>query len=448
MSSSVLTMNSMQHILISNKKTLSVRIANFGISISRPGLGQIEYQNRYKAPEVIGILPTPITPAVDMWSLGCIVHEMLAHHSPFVVVPKHFKEEFDCFSDSVFAPSGDWNDSPNVRDLRPELCMGIFIFEYRAMQELGYDLTCRAVCFLRRIFVINPAQRASAAEALNDLWVFSDRELHSQLQQIGIDIDPLQVTAFLATYDKEDYIQNGNGLISALLAEKMTQDIGSLVFRSVTNGFIVLTEMLLDVYRESQMSGGLHRPVLEYFRVNPRLPGNVEHYIQFQSFLQRAAGRGNLAMVELLLKRGISKVNEPHMPSFDQERVNQIGRTALQAAAENGHLEVVRYLIKNGADVINDTPCIKSGRTALQAAVENGHLSVAIVLLENGADVNAPPAEYNGQTALNAARIRRDQQLYKILLEYGAKDHSSGLDGPEWYEEQLGEAAYAADLLD
>ena len=56
------------------------------------------------------------------------------------------------------------------------------------------------------------------------------------------------------------------------------------------------------------------------------------------TLLGQAAGRGNLAMVELLLARGA-----------DHEATGDAGNTALMAAAARGHLEVVAALLAAGA---------------------------------------------------------------------------------------------------
>lgn len=75
------------------------------------------------------------------------------------------------------------------------------------------------------------------------------------------------------------------------------------------------------------------------------------------------------SMVRLLLRRGVSTINEP----------DTNGRTALHVAAQYGDEEMVETLLKNGADPeILD----KDGLDALHSAVEHGHEEVAEMLLD------------------------------------------------------------------
>lgn len=73
-----------QNILVTN--TLDVQIADYGLSRS------IEFDNRpyttnvvslwYRAPELL-LGFSEYTPAIDIWSIGCIFYELILKHPPF-----------------------------------------------------------------------------------------------------------------------------------------------------------------------------------------------------------------------------------------------------------------------------------------------------------------------------------------------------------------------------
>ena len=125
-------------------------------------------------------------------------------------------------------------------------------------------------------------------------------------------------------------------------------------------------------------------------------------------WLQRAAGKGDDAVVEKLLA-----VNA----NVNATGGGYGGQTALQAAAKEGHVEVVERLLVANADV--NATGDDYGRTALQAAAEGGHLEVVKRLLAANANVNAAGDGYDGhggQTALQAAAGEGHLEVVEVLL--------------------------------
>ena len=89
--------------------------------------------------------------------------------------------------------------------------------------------------------------------------------------------------------------------------------------------------------------------------------------------LMIAAGSGNLAIIDLLLRHPRTQIDL---------QAEYYGRTALIEAAVKGHISVVKALVSNGANV-NVTD--KTGRnSALVEAIKNGHADVATFLLRTG----------------------------------------------------------------
>ncbi|KAI9766642.1 MAG: hypothetical protein M1839_004797 [Geoglossum umbratile] len=156
-------------------------------------------------------------------------------------------------------------------------------------------------------------------------------------------------------------------------------------------------------------AGGGHLEVVErLLAANARVDAAAAEY-DGRTVLQAAAGGGHLEVVERLLSAN-ADVNAA--AAHD-------GRTALQAAAGGGHLEVVERLLAANAD-INAAAAKYDGRTALQAAAGGGHLEVVERLLAANADVNA--AALHGRTALQAAAGGHLEVVERLLAANAGVD--------------------------
>jgi ankyrin repeat protein len=121
--------------------------------------------------------------------------------------------------------------------------------------------------------------------------------------------------------------------------------------------------------------------------------------------LEYAAGKGETAMVELLVRAGA-----------DTEGRNYFHRsTALHAAAYMKHDSVIEMLLNAGAD-INATS--KEGATALCCAAFLGNSRTALLLLEHGAEANVAPR--CDKDPLGSAVNYNNAVLFSALLEAGA----------------------------
>jgi ankyrin repeat protein len=147
-----------------------------------------------------------------------------------------------------------------------------------------------------------------------------------------------------------------------------------------------------------------------------------------------AAGKGDAATVERLLKSGLSP----------NQKDTRGGQTILMYAAQIGQAEVVRTLLKHGAN-----PNLKfkgrggeyfEGRTALMYAVEattsfppvvsfpgGNQSSVLQLLVEAGAELN--PHDRWGQTPLAIAIDRSQAAAAAYLLERGANPNVTNMFG-------------------
>lgn len=147
---------------------LWVKITDFGISkrwadtALQTRCGTILYQ----APELHRVLPKEMrtegdqyTWAVDMWALGAIVHEVLTSQIPFTEV-RSVSAGSTIFGSTATSSAHDgW--------LLAQYCSGK-PFPVASLNEQGADAT--AIGFVKRLMVVNPKDRVSAADALSDAW--------------------------------------------------------------------------------------------------------------------------------------------------------------------------------------------------------------------------------------------------------------------------------------
>jgi len=130
------------------------------------------------------------------------------------------------------------------------------------------------------------------------------------------------------------------------------------------------------------------------------------------SALVEAAGVGDLAEVELLLKRGVR-------PDWT---IGEVQRTPLHEAAAFGHAEVVQALIQAGkdGDLLNRIigAIDQRRRTPLHDAALGGHVAVAGILLDHGAVIDATGMD--GLQPFHLAVIKGDEKMVDFLLARGA----------------------------
>ena len=119
--------------------------------------------------------------------------------------------------------------------------------------------------------------------------------------------------------------------------------------------------------------------------------------------LRRAAGRGHVDVVRLLVDTGV-----------EVECVDGDGKTALCSASRGGRVDVVRALVGEGGADVNKAG--RGGWTPLMWASLEGKEDAVRVLLELGADVGV--REDEGETALDVARRTGRNGIVAVLEEW------------------------------
>lgn len=150
----------MQNILIVSLSPIVVKITDFSIS-KQAGDGTavrtVAGTSSYIAPEIWGFLSietSVYTSAVDIWSLGCLIHAIITKMTPF----------------------------PRPRKLI-DYTLGRISFPTRLIQKKA---TWTAIKFITSLMMPHPEERPTAEQALNDPWFsVKEHELKPEWDEAG-----------------------------------------------------------------------------------------------------------------------------------------------------------------------------------------------------------------------------------------------------------------------
>lgn len=295
----------------------------------------------YLAPEILGILPQRLKGgktfayALDMWSLGCVVHELLTLEMPFLE-PGHQSDMFSGMTMSDFAPQVDMGSL--LEYCRDESEFPTEILRNAQVDEEGIDL-------IKGLMNPDPKSRPTAVLTLKHPWLASGRyesawykNLEREFSHLGINLDLGEKNGpWMRQLHKTDIVP--------YLPAAAGKHLPALLQMALAKGFSSVALMLLKS----------SSPEL----VHPR-----------GKLLQEAVKNGRFSAAELLL------ANKTDVDA----QVD--GRTALGVAVERGDIKLVKLLLDYKANVNTITD---SGWTALRAATEGGHTDIVELLLSNRA---------------------------------------------------------------
>ncbi|KAK2667416.1 Ankyrin repeat [Fusarium oxysporum f. sp. vasinfectum] len=143
---------------------------------------------------------------------------------------------------------------------------------------------------------------------------------------------------------------------------------------------------------------------------------STKHDIQLKTALCESIDVGNHDVTQYLVEAG-ADVNEfdIHAPFFNTD--NPI--SPLQLAAKKGDIDIALYLLEKGAKV-NAPPALYQGATALQFASIGGYLGFARHLLQLGARINVRGAPVLGRSALEGAAENGRLDMLALLVHHDA----------------------------
>ncbi len=122
--------------------------------------------------------------------------------------------------------------------------------------------------------------------------------------------------------------------------------------------------------------------------------------------LQEAAAYGNLAVVNMLLEKGV-----------DPDCYNiTTGETPLTSAAGKGYAIIVRTLLEHDAKVVRKT---QLGRLPLAIAIRNGHYGTVLILLNHLTPLCGDDDLRELRSSVMFALHRAHRQVLEVFAEYG-----------------------------
>ncbi|KAF8771629.1 Ankyrin-3 like protein [Argiope bruennichi] len=154
------------------------------------------------------------------------------------------------------------------------------------------------------------------------------------------------------------------------------------------------------------------------------------HFEVAKLLLKNGANDGNIAASKLLLEKGATVANPSENAASPlevaayfghlelvKELLNDAGENskilALMRAASRGHLAVVELLLDSGVDIKARSHHVDS--TALHFAAEKGHLGTVKLLLDREAEINAQDG--NGDTALHLSSRKEHKEVVRLLIK-------------------------------
>lgn len=377
----------------------------------------------YLAPELLRILPRrgcnqeTFSHALDMWSLGCMVHELLTSQTPFHGDDIGVTELESGFSDCE--PDFDM-------ECMYQYCRGLKPFPTETL--INCHVPAEGVEFVQRLLAASPDARPTAGAALLDPWLqdtgYTSEFCHvlkNECSDLGLGLQRMNDRSFIRQIRTRD--------IAHYLPASTHKGLTLLLQQALRKGHYSVAHLLMK--SQIRISGdhdgtqleAIFEQVLQDGEVNSMkilLSGERDVNTSFRdgrTVLQVAIQQGNIGMVQLLLDHGADVNNTPSLNATPSEENIP---SPLQVAIETGRIDLVSLLVENMADVNSNA----NGRSMLYIAAFLGHIEIVMLLLVNMADVNARPRR---QSALMGAINGAHTPVVKLLLDNGANVSSNSL---------------------
>lgn len=383
----------------------------------------------FQAPEIIGCIQDEeddsfeYTNAVDMWSLGCVIYNLMTQRAPFTV----------------------------LRSLQ-RYCDGRVSFPEEALRG---RLSIDGIEFVKTLLSPSPSKRLTAEKASESLWLQSKNESTEPSSEIPIrgvqtngatSKEAPQVTnpaielVRVTEVDKEKIVKSsllsimGNPNSSLPSRQKLPVFSSKASVPDIDPIFEMKSTGLFQerIPQRVPDDGSLHikhddpgepqrQPENTYDTPcvyqstelhSPRqLLEGAGFHVHSEAYepskaMSWALSKENLHITRFLLSEGGANV-EMKLPSR---------LSVLQRAAEMGHEATVRLLLEMGADV-NAKGGL--GVTPLYIASTCGHASVVRLLYDKNADIDARNT-IRGFTALQEAIKDRNETMVDLLVSLGA----------------------------
>lgn len=183
--------------LLINVEDLVLKIADFGLA----RVVDEEYCHKgfltdnvgtcwYRSPELI-LSPRDYTKAIDLWSVGCILAEMLTGRPLFPGA--HEMDQIGLVLDTVYLSDNEWNKVTQI--LPHSMIQRHSRIPKKPLTQMFTSIDIDALDLLEKLLVFEPSLRLSAEEALS----------HPYLQQFGcVEDEPIVLTPFHIEHEVDD----------------------------------------------------------------------------------------------------------------------------------------------------------------------------------------------------------------------------------------------------
>lgn len=373
----------MQNVLIMSIRWngIHVKLADFGIAKLEIGTttGTFDIGTRgYIAPEMQGYGTSELRgndygKKIDMWGLGCLVHEMLTLQLPFT---RRLGKTLGIFS----------------ADALGRFCGG----DTRLATEIlrAENHTVSAVDFIDQLLVFDGDNRMTAVQALSHEW-------------LAVGTAVMVEAAGKGHWPVVEALLRHHGVVDQSDASANAQCIDALL-AAAENGHKAVVQNLLErgVGPDTTSGGG---PTPLQLAVSGRHMATVDLLLNHCANVN-ANPRNNSPLEQAVLSRDIELLCLLLWRGAD---ASAPGSTALHTAAEYGDVRTVKLLLKHGADINS----FIDGDTPLSLAIQNRHFDVVEVLVGSGADISRS----NNYSALdNAIAFESNVETVQLLLKNGA----------------------------
>ncbi|KAI5838285.1 kinase-like domain-containing protein [Morchella snyderi] len=413
-----------QNILIASLEPIWVKIADFGVAKWLEGtVPRTDGQGTggYRAPELIGFLPglkgkrrqqnAHIGYALDIWSLGALVHELLTSYIPFFD-----RVESDSESEEMTDVQAVKSSTSTFRQFFDSTSLHEFChqeIEFPTNRLLESGVNSEGIAFVKSLLLANPVHRPEPLSALHGpllcSWIGG---VVGEFLSMGVDLD-------LRYFQEAQWVgkEGGTCFLQCLPISERGR-ISALLQKAVSKGYVSATSMLLGI-----PSGELASPLtsLDYSEaflqaIELQKADLVELFLRRSTFDDDIEGtfesKEFLKMVTL---------EEPEEEEEGGELCLRNYRNILRFAITSGHISTVKILLQVNFS-INKASKDYENQSGFLLAVKGGHIAIVKLLLEAGVDINAEAASDDGpsQTALQAATVGGHEDIVRLLHEAGA----------------------------
>ncbi|KAK5778099.1 mitogen-activated protein kinase 9-like isoform X1 [Gossypium arboreum] len=313
----------------------------------------------YRAPELCGSFFSKYTPAIDIWSIGCIFAEMLIGKPLFP--GKNVVHQLDLMTDMLGTPSAE-----SISKIRNEKARR-YLSSMRRKQPVPFshkfpNVDPLALCLLERLLAFDPKDRPTAEEALADPYFYG-----------------------LANVDREPTTQPISKLEFEFERRKLAKDdVRELIYREILEYH---PKMLQEYLRGGEQTSFLY-------------PSGVDRFKRQFAHLEEHYGKGERSTP---LQRQHASLPRERVPAPKEEKVAEnndtVSKSRFSDGSENTDAEgenglskpnsSARSLLKSASISASKCVVVKEKNESMEQTIAEADDEIVDVLSQKVAAINA-----------------------------------------------------------